>query len=128
MTPLRRVIDPLLQRPLRVRRARLRGTAKPHALADVVAALEAALALLAGQPHFQGHAVADAEVRGGDFGAYAHDYAGGLVAEGERFATYDVAVAEVLVVVQVGAAETGCCHCDLEFMGRGCREGALVLG
>lgn len=48
----------------------------------------------------------------GDLAADGGDSAGGFVAEGERLADLDVAVAEVGEVVQVGAAEA--CGADLD--------------
>lgn len=106
------MIDTVLQRALKVRK-RLCRAAEAHAFADVVASLTAALALSAGYADLEGDLVADAEARG--CGADGHDHTGGLVAEREGLADDDIAVAVVVVVVQVGAAETCRADGDLEF-------------
>jgi hypothetical protein len=98
MTPRRWVVDPILQRPLRVRE-RLGTTPEPHALADVVSPLFAPIALLARQADFQRDLVADAETL--DIGADADDNACRLVAQRQRLLHQDVAIAVVAVVVQV---------------------------
>jgi hypothetical protein len=49
------------------------------------------------------------------------------VAQGHGLAHEDVAVAEVPVVVQVGAAEAGAADGDLEVCWGGCGEGAGFL-
>lgn len=67
-------------------------------------------------------------MEGGDVGADGRDDAGGLVAQGQRLADQDVAVAEVGVVVQVAAAEAGAGDADLEFVGGGAGEVAGFLG
>ena len=61
MTPGRRVIDAILQRPLCVRE-RLGAAPESHALADIVPPLLAPIALLARQANFQRDLVADAEI------------------------------------------------------------------
>lgn len=99
-------------------RDRLGRTAELHAAADIVPPLVAVLAALAGKANLEGDAVAGPQ--GGDAIAGGEDGAAGLVAEGEGFADEDVAVAEVVEVVQVGAAEAGGLYGDLDFVaGRG---------
>lgn len=61
MTPLCRMIDTSLQRTLEMRET-LCGTAEFHVLADVISALFAAMARIAGDADFQGYAVAGLEV------------------------------------------------------------------
>lgn len=107
------MVDPLLQRALEMREALARA-AEAHLLADVVAALGAAVAFLAGEPDFEGDFVAWLE--GCDGGADCCDDAGGFVAEGEGLADEDVAVAEVRVVVEVATAETCARDRNLEFV------------
>lgn len=60
VTPLSRVVDPLLQGTLKMREG-LSGAAEVHTAADVIAAGETQLALLAGQADLEGDAVADLE-------------------------------------------------------------------
>jgi hypothetical protein len=98
MTPRRWVVDPILQRPLRVRE-RLGTTPEPHALADIVSPLLTPIALLARQADFQRDLVADAETL--DIRADADDNTGRLVAQRQRLLHQDVAIAVVAVVVQV---------------------------
>lgn len=116
VTPARWVVHPLLERALRVGK-RLGRAAKLHAAADVVAAAGAVLAVLAWQPDLESHAVARSQVLDG--GADGGDGAGGLVTEGEGLADDDVAVAVVVEVVQVGAAEAGGLDGDLDLVGGG---------
>lgn len=118
------MIHPLLQRALEMRET-LPATPELDIFADVVAALFAALAGFAGQADFEGHFVAGLEVRDG--GARGGDDAGGFVAEGERFADEDVAVAEVRVIMEVAAAEAGRGDVDLDFVGGGWGDGAGFL-
>lgn len=61
MTPLCRMIDTSLQRTLEMRET-LCGTAEFHVLADVISALFAAMARIAGDTDFKGYAVAGLEV------------------------------------------------------------------
>jgi len=61
MTPLSRMINPLLQRTLEMGETFCRR-AKLHVLADIVATLIAASAGIAGDADFEGDAVADGEV------------------------------------------------------------------
>jgi len=103
MTPLSRVVNPLLQRPLEMWKA-LRRTPKPQRLADIISPLLTQLALSTWQPDFEGHAIASFEVS--DRGADGGDDACGFMAESERFLDNDVAVAVVIEVVKVGTAET----------------------
>lgn len=81
----------------------LGGAAELHVAADVVAAGAAQLAALAGLADLEGDAVADAQRRDGR--AHGRDQAGRLVAQRERLPHHNVPVAEVVVVVQVRAAE-----------------------
>ncbi len=118
------MVDAFLQRALRVREC-LGRTAKLHAPADVVAADVAVLAALAGQADLEGHAVAGRQVLHG--AANGDDGAAGLVAEGEGLADDDVAVAVVVKVVQVGAAETGGLNGDLDLIGSGTGQIAPFL-
>lgn len=125
VTPARGMVHALLQRALRMGK-RLGRAAKLHTAADVVAAGRAVLAVLAGQADFERDAVASGEVL--DISADGDDGAAGLVAEGEGLAHENVAVAVVVEVVQVGAAEAGGLDGDLDVVGRGGGEIALFLG
>jgi hypothetical protein len=113
MTPLGRMINPLLQRTLEMRKTLCRR-AEFHILADVVAALFTTVTGIAGDADFQSYSVAGGEVGYGrtDGG----DDAGGFVTEGQGFADEDVAVAVVVVVVKVAAAEAGAVDCYLDFV------------
>lgn len=79
MDKRRRVGDGILQRALGVGERLGRG-AERHGFANVVAALGAAVAVVAGQPDLEGDIVAWLEV--GDLAADGGDGAGGFVAEG----------------------------------------------
>jgi hypothetical protein len=125
ITPLGRVIDPLLQRPLEMRKA-LPTTPKPHLLANIIPPLLTPRALLARNADFECDFVTDLEIRYG--GADGGDDAGGLMAEGQGLADEDVAVAVVGVVVQVAAAEAGGGDADLELFRGGWGEVAGFLG
>ena len=98
MTPRCWVIDPVLQRTLRMREA-LRTTPKSHGLANVVSPLLAPLALLARLTDFKRDFVTNIEVL--DLGANTNNDTGRLVAEREGLLHDDVAIAVVSVVVQV---------------------------
>lgn len=125
MTPPRRVIHHLLQRPLRMR-IRLRGAAEPHAGTDIIPPLPTPLAFFARLAHLQRDLISYLPLIRGHRGSDSHDDAGGFVAEGQGFADEDVAVAEVSVVVEVRAAEAGCVDCDLQVRGGGAGEGAWL--
>lgn len=101
--------------------------AEAHLWAEVVAVGEAERAFAAGQPDFEGDAVADSEVL--YVGPNGCDDTGGLVAQAVGLAHYEVAIAAVAVVVQVGAAEAGRSNGDLHFsaIGGGDWFGFLVV-
>ena len=88
-----------------MRRPALGRAAKLHATADVVPPRGAELARAARQADLEGDTVAGGEA--GDVGPDGLDDAGGFVAERQGLEDLDVAVAEVVVVVQIGAAEAG---------------------
>ncbi|KAI9163627.1 sorbitol dehydrogenase [Paramyrothecium foliicola] len=125
VAPLGRVVYALLQGALRVGEG-LGRAAELHAPADVVPRLGAELARLARLADLEGDAVAGGEV--GDAGADGDNGAAGLVAEGEGLADEDVAVAVVVEVVQVRAAEAGGLNGDLDLVGRGGGKLTLFLG
>lgn len=79
MTKLRGMINPLLQRPLKMWE-RLRTTPEPQSLTNIIASLFTSIAFFAGDTDFEGYAIAGFE--GGDGGADGGDDAGGFVAEG----------------------------------------------
>lgn len=117
--------DGILQGTLGVGK-RLGRRAEGHGFADVVAALSAEGALVARQTDLEGDIVAWGEVS--DFSADGGDGTGGFVAEGERLADLDVAVAEVGEVVQVGAAEACGADLDEDVGGGELGESAFFLG
>jgi hypothetical protein len=125
VAPPRRVVDLLLKSALGMRVGLCRG-AELHGAADVVAAGGAVLAALARKADLEGDAVTGGEVGHGR--ADSDDGAGGLVAEGQGLADDDVAVAEVVEVVKVGAAEAGSLDGDLDLIARGGGEVTLLLG
>lgn len=98
VTPCCRVVDPILQRTLRMRKA-LCATPESHSLANVVSPLLAPLALLARLADLKRYFVTNIEVL--DLGADTNNNTGRLVAEREWLLHDDVAVAVVSVVVQV---------------------------
>lgn len=98
MNPSSRVVNPLLQRPLHVWK-RLGRAAKLHAFADVVSAALAVIARLAWQANLERDTIAWPEVRYG--GSYSDDCAAGFVAQRQRLADEDVAIAVVVVIVQI---------------------------
>lgn len=102
MNPSSRVVNLLLQRSLHVRK-RLGRAAKFHAFADVVSADLAVVASLARQANLERDAIAGLEVRDG--GSHSDDCAAGFVAKRQRLADEDIAIAVVVVVVQIRAAE-----------------------
>jgi hypothetical protein len=124
MTPLGRMIDPLLQCTLEMRETLCRR-AEFHILADVVAALFTTVTGIAGNADFQSYSVAGGEVGYGrtDSG----DDAGGFMTESQGFADENVAVAVVVVVVEVAAAEAGAVDCYLDLVCRGSGEVAGFL-
>jgi hypothetical protein len=78
---------------------RLGRAAKFHAFADVVSAALAVVARLARQANLERDTIAWLEVRDG--GPYRDDCAAGFVAQRQRLADEDVAIAVVVVVVQI---------------------------
>lgn len=124
MAPPGRVVDLLLQRSLGMRVC-LGGAAELHATADVVAALSAVLAVLAGEADLEGDAVTSDEV--GDGRTDSDDGAAGLVAQGQGLADDDVAVAEVVKIVQVGTTEAGGLDGDLDLIAGGRGKLSLLL-
>jgi hypothetical protein len=62
MTPLRRMINPLLQRPLRMRES-LRTTPKSHTLADIIPPFFTSFTLFTRQAYFQRYFISYFEVR-----------------------------------------------------------------
>ena len=124
MTPRSRMGDSLLEGALGVGEG-LGGAAEPHLAADVVAALEAEGALAARLADLEGDLVADLEGR--DARADGGHDARRLVAERQGLPHQDVAVAEVVEVVQVRAAETRGLDGDLDLVGGGGRELAIFL-
>lgn len=124
MTPLSRVIDQLLEGSLGVGK-RLCGTAELHAFADIIPSRGAKLAGLTWLANFKCDMVAYGEV--GDVGGDSSDDAAGLVAQSEGLPHEDVAVAEVVEVVQVGAAKPCGLDGDLDFARRKGGEFSLFL-
>jgi hypothetical protein len=99
--------------------------AEGHALADVVAAFGAETATLAGLADLEGDVVTDFEVS--HVGANGGDNSGRLVAQSKGLADDDVAVAVVVEVVEVGAAEASSLYCDLDLAAARRRQLALLL-
>lgn len=104
MTPTRRMVDDLLQRPLDMWKG-LGRTAEAQGRTDVVSTLAAKLAALAGETDLESNAMAGQE--GGYRGADGDDDAAGLMTQGQGLADGEIAVAVVVEVVQVRAAEAG---------------------
>ena len=104
----------------------LGGAPELHLPADVVAALAAQLARLAGLADLEGHAVA--RLQRGDGRAHGGDDAGRLVAQRQGLPHEDVAVAEVAEVVQVRAAEAGRLDGHLDMVGAERGQHSFFLG
>ena len=125
MTPNSRMIDPLLQCPLKMRHT-LRTTSKPHLLTEIIPPLPANCALATGNTNFKCHAVANGKAI--DACADADDYARGFMTEGERCTGAEIAIGEFLIVGYVGAADTCGLDLDLEFACGGLFDCACFLG
>lgn len=123
VAPPGRVVDGLLQRALGMGED-LGRAAEAEGAADVVSPAAAVLAALARQADLEGDAVAGREARDGR--ADGDDGAARLVAQRQRLAHAHVAIAEVVEVVQVGAAEARRPHRDLHLVGAGRRQRALL--
>ncbi len=102
---------------------RLGRAAETHLPADVVPALQAQSAFAAGLPNLQGNVVADLER--GHAGADSGDGAGGFMAQSDGLSDQDIAVAVVVEVVEVRAAEAGGLHGYLDLVGG--ERGQLTL-
>ena len=124
VTPRSGMGDGLLESALGVGEG-LGGAAEPHLAADVVAALEAERALAARLADLEGDLVADLEAC--DARADGGHDARRLVAERQGLPHQDVAVAEVVEVVQVRAAETRSLDGDLDLVGGGRGQLAFFL-
>lgn len=124
VTPLGRVVDALLQRALEVRK-RLCRAAEAHAAADVVAAVVAVLACVARDADLESNAVTRGQVL--DSRADRYYSAAGLVAQRQGLLDNDVAVAVVVEVVQVGAAEASRLNSDLHLGSIGGGQIAVLL-
>jgi hypothetical protein len=98
MTPSRRMINPLLQRALRVR-IRFRTAPELHLLTYIIPPLLTPIARLARQPYFQRNLITYFEPC--DVRPDAYDHAGRFMPKGHGLAHEDVAVAEVAVVGRV---------------------------
>lgn len=97
------MIDLFLQSPLEMGEC-LSTAPETHIGANVVTTFLTPLTFLARQSDFECYSVAWLEIR--HRGANSGNDSGRFMAETERFANEDVAVAEVGVVVQIAAAET----------------------
>lgn len=126
VAPRSRVVNPVLKSALGVRESLCRAP-ELHALADVVSALLTPLALAARLTDLEGNLVSNFKVclR---LGAHRHNHARRLVTQRHWLFHDDVAIAVVVVVVQVRAAEAGCSHRDLELIGRRRSKVTVFLG
>lgn len=101
-------------------RKTLRRAPKPHLLANIIASFPTPIALPTRNPHFKRYSIADTKVRDGR--AERGHHTSRLVAHAQRLAHHDIAVAAVVVVVQIRAAETGAADGDLQFVCLGVGE------
>lgn len=106
------MIDLALQRALEVREA-LRRAPESQRFADVVSSAFAKAAFHTRDSDFEGDPIAYFERR--DIAPSGNYDASGLVAESQGLADNDVAVAVVVEIMQVGAAETCALHGNLDF-------------
>ena len=102
MAPNRRMINSLLQRSLEMRNT-LCATSESHLLAKIVASFPANVALATGNPYFQGYSVADGKAI--DLRANAHYYTGRFMTKGQRCASTEITVGELLVVAYIRSAD-----------------------
>jgi len=105
VAPDGRVVYLLLQSPLEVGN-RFGATPESHLLAEIISALPADAALAAGDADLEGNTVAEVKAR--DLRANGDNDSRGLMAEGQRHAGAEVAVGELFVIGDIGAADTGC--------------------
>lgn len=118
------MVNSLLERSLEVRESLGRAT-ESHATADVVAARRAVFAVLTRHTNLERNAISSSNVL--DISANSNNGAARLVAKSERLANNDVAVAAMIVVVQVGAAKAGGLDGDLDFVGSGSCNVSIFL-
>jgi hypothetical protein len=110
------MIDSRLQSALEMRPRRATAS-ETHLGAEVVALDKTPLALLTWHTAFNRHAVAYSQVH---VGANSNHLARGFVAETKRLPDLDGAIAAVLVIVNVGAAERCSSHCNLNLICEWC--------
>lgn len=116
VAPSCRMVNSLLERPLEVRESLGRAT-ESHATADVVSTRRAVFAVLTRHTDLERNAISSSDVL--HISANSNNGAAGFVAEGEGLTNDDVAVAAMVVVVQVGAAEAGGLDGNLDLVGSG---------
>lgn len=125
VAPPRGLNDLLLEGALGMREVPSRR-AKAHLPADVVPTFPTLPTFLAGDSRFEGHSVSDMKASHG--GTHRRDDSGRLVPEGERLLDQDVAVAEVIVVVQIRTTEPGRLDGHLDVLRGKARERTRFLG
>lgn len=118
MTPLGRVVDELLKSSLSVREG-LGRAAKLHALADVVSANGTQVTGLTWLADLERNVISDGKVC--DIGGDSCNDTARFVAKSKGLLDENVAVAEVVVVVQVGTAESRSLDSDLDLAS--CKSG-----
>ena len=111
MAPYRRVVNPLLESPLKVRNA-LRTTSELHLFAKIVSAFSADPALATGNADFQGHFVPNCKSI--DLRANAYNYPGRFMSKGQRRTSTEVAIGKLLVVAHIRPADAGGLDLDLK--------------
>lgn len=95
MTPRSRVIDPLLQRPLKMREA-LCATSEAHLLAQIIPPLATNATLATWYANLQGHAVAESKAP--HLRADRNNNTRRLVAKGQGLASAEIAIGKLLEV------------------------------
>lgn len=98
MTPSRWMIDPVLQRPLRMRES-LRTTPEAHPLTDIIPSLLTPVTAPARKSHFQRNFIS--YLKALHILTDRYHNTSGFVAQRHRFFDHDVAIAVVPVVVEI---------------------------
>lgn len=119
VAPYRRVVNPLLKSPLKVRNA-FRTTPELHLFAKVVSSFSADSALATGNADFQGHFVPNCKSI--DLRANAHNYPGRFMSKGQRRTSTEVAIGKLLIITHIRPADAGGLDLDLKLACRGLFE------
>lgn len=124
MTPIRRVIDLLLEGALEVGK-RLGRAPKLHQVANIIPSLFTSLAFPTGYSYFQGDTVSNLEAI--HLRSYCADDSSRLMAQSQGLSNLNVAITEVLVIVYVRTAKSGGTNGNLELCWPGGFQDSIFL-